>query len=122
MKVKKNSLEWIVFGTGLVLVLAVLGWLAALAVTHDGSDVELRVEVGEATARGAKLRISNEGDETATDVEVRVHLMRGERVVDEAVVVVPHVPHHSARETEVAFPRMEPGDRVAIGSMTWAPA
>lgn len=122
MNVKKNRLEWIVFAVGLVLVLAVLGWLVALAVTHDGSDVGLTVEIEEATERGVKLRIANDGDQTATDVEVRVQLRRGAQIVDEAVVVVPHVPHHSARETEVDFPHKQPGDRVEIGPITWAPA
>lgn len=90
---KKNILEWSVFGLGLLLVAGLIGYLGFLAFSGGHDLPELRVGLGkpERLKQGyrTKLTVENVGDETAIGVKVA----SGEDEID-----FDYVPRHSTRE------------------------
>jgi uncharacterized protein (TIGR02588 family) len=106
---KKNELEWTVFGTSLAIILAVAGLLVYQIVTGGGErPALLAATIGAPleTADGYALPIDvrNEGDVTAEDVRIQATLNdSGTSQISEAVV--PYVPYHAQRRVWVTFSR-----------------
>jgi uncharacterized protein (TIGR02588 family) len=109
---EKNVLEWTVFGLGLVLVLATLGYLLRETFSTASKPPELVVQLGtpRRVAQGFQVPVTvvNRGDKVAEGVSVTVTLARkAER--EEAVLDIAFLPHQSRREGWVTF-RGDPSD------------
>ncbi len=106
-KPEKNRLEWTVFGIGLVLVLAVLGYLARESVVGDGGPPEVVVRLGEPrpSAGGylVPVEVANDGQTTAEDVVVPVFLDLPGGNREEAELSVAFLPRNSQRHGWVSF-------------------
>ena len=104
---KKNWLEWTVFGVGLVLVLATLGYLVRESlVTHDGPpDVIARLGVPRPSAGGylVPVEVSNVGQATAEDVRVPVFLDLPDGAREQAELAVAFLPRGSVRNGWASF-------------------
>ena len=108
---KKNALEWTVFGVGLILIMATLGYLIREVVTTGSRPPELAVSLGapRRVAHGFQVPVTvvNRGDRVAEGVSVTITLAtKTER--EEAVLSIPFLPHQSRREGWVTF-RADPG-------------
>lgn len=106
-KPAKNWLEWTVFLASTIVVLAVLGYLAAKALTEKKTPPDLRIEAGAAIARDGvhrvPLLVRNVGGSTAESVVVEAVLRRGEEEVERAELELMFVPRRSEREGWVTF-------------------
>jgi uncharacterized protein (TIGR02588 family) len=106
-KIKKNPLEWAVFGIGLILTLGVIGALIWDAASGERMPPDLTVELGDPEPRSqgwaVPVTVRNEGEETAEGAQVLVvlELPGGEK--EEAGLEMPFVPRHSRREGWVHF-------------------
>ncbi len=120
---KKNALEWTVFGVGLVLVMATVGYLVREVVTTGSKPPELVVSLGPARSvtHGFQVPVTvvNRGDQVAEDVSVLITLAtRTER--EEAVLGIAFLPHQSKREGWVTF-RADPGTGdLQVGPVVYA--
>jgi uncharacterized protein (TIGR02588 family) len=119
-KVEKNWLEWSVFGVGLVLVLATLGYLVRESlVSNDGPpEVVVRLGAPRASESGylVPVEIVNTGRETAEDVRVPVLLALPDGGREEAELGIAFLPRGSTRNGWVTF-RSDP----SRGSLTLGP-
>ncbi|HKR00926.1 MAG TPA: hypothetical protein VJT09_09645 [Pyrinomonadaceae bacterium] len=111
-KLGKNWFEWIVFGIGLALVLATLGYLAYDAATITDAPPSIEVRTGEAERREHNFIIPvtliNHGDRTAEGVQVEVVLESGGTEQERGEFTVAFLPRRSTREGWVAF-QTDPG-------------
>lgn len=104
---QKNWLEWTVFWTGLVLVSAVLGYLAYDAWTTAEGPAVIELSVGEPERRAGQYAISvtatNRGDQTAESVliEAVLELDGGRR--ERSQFRIEHLPSRSTRRGWVIF-------------------
>ena len=119
----KNTLEWTVFGVGLILVLATLGYLIREAFTTGSRPPELVVRLGVARAvtEGFQVPVTvvNRGDRVAEAVSVTITLTaKAER--EEAVLSIAFLPHQSRRQGWVTF-RGDPKDGdLQVGPVAYA--
>jgi uncharacterized protein (TIGR02588 family) len=108
---EKNTLEWTVFGIGLILVMATLGYLLREASTTNASPPDLVVHLGtpQRVTEGFQVPVTvvNRGDRAAEGVSVIVTLAAKER--EEVVLNIAFLPHQSRREGWVTF-RGDPRD------------
>lgn len=120
---EKNALEWTVFGVGLVLVMATLGYLIREVVTTGSRPPELVVNLGPArpVAHGFQVPVTvvNRGDRVAEGISVTITLAtKTER--EEAVLSLAFLPHDSKREGWVTF-RGDPGNGdLQVGPVVYA--
>ncbi len=109
---EKNALEWTVFGVGLILVMATLGYLVREAFTTGSSPPELVVHLGapRRVAEGFQVPVTvvNRGDRVAEGVSVTITLAAGAEH-EEAVLTIPFLPDQSRRQGWVMF-RGDPRD------------
>lgn len=109
---KKNALEWTVFGVGLVLVMATLAYLIRQVVTTGPTPPEVVVQLGtpRQVTHGYQVPVTvvNRGDKVAEGLSVVITLVaKGER--EEAVLNIAFLPRQSKREGWVTF-RGDPGE------------
>jgi uncharacterized protein (TIGR02588 family) len=120
---EKNALEWTVFGVGLVLVMATLGYLVREAFTTGSSPPELVVHLGapRRVTEGYQVPVTvvNRGDRVAEGVSVMITLA-AKAEHEEAVLSIAFLPHQSRREGWVTF-RGDPreGD-LQVGPVAYA--
>lgn len=119
---EKNALEWTVFGLGLVLILATLGYLLRETFSTASKPPELVVQLGtpRRVAQGFQVPVTvvNRGDKVAEGVSVTITLVATER--EEAVLGIPFLPHQARREGWVTF-RGDPGDGdLQVGPLVYA--
>lgn len=104
---RKNGLEWAVFGTSLVIVLAVVGYLAVATVTSSDTPALLTVELGAPTRAGDQfmvpVTVTNDGDTSAENVYVEV-VLSGDAEPLRSVCEIAFVPHGSRGDGWVMFP------------------
>jgi uncharacterized protein (TIGR02588 family) len=103
---KKNGLEWFVFGLSLALILSVAGLLLYQELTGGDAPASLVARVGEPreTAGGyvVAVDVRNEGDISAEDVRLQATLTwTGGSEQGEAVL--PLVPYRSSRRVWIGF-------------------
>lgn len=117
MKVpSKNWLEWCVFAFGLVALIAVVGYLTAQAIRHDGRPPALSIvmaapwqQVGvDPPHVVVPVTVRNDGDCAATEVDVEVTVVRGGQVVERASLNIDELPRMSQRGGAVTL-RALPG-------------
>ncbi|HSG38552.1 MAG TPA: hypothetical protein VLE27_02845 [Thermoanaerobaculia bacterium] len=106
-KIKKNPLEWVVFGIGLILTLGVIAALTWDAASGERKPPDLTVELGAPEPRSqgwaVPVTVRNEGEETAEGAQVLVSLELPGGGKEEAELEIPFVPRRSKREGWVLF-------------------
>jgi len=111
---KKNALEWTVFGVSVVLITTVLGVLVHEQVTTGDRPAALAIALGEPVAStegyAVPIEVRNDGDRTAEDVHVEVTLSGSPLEVSD--ITVPYVPYRSHRRAWVQFTRDPAGARL----------
>jgi uncharacterized protein (TIGR02588 family) len=110
-KLQKNWLEWTVFACGLVLVVAMLGYLAYEGATMGSDPPSIEVRLGTPEQRThnfiVPVTVTNHGDETAEGITVEVTLENngsgagGEPVRGELTIAF--LPRRATREGWVTF-------------------
>jgi uncharacterized protein (TIGR02588 family) len=120
---EKNALEWTVFGVGLVLIMATLGYLVREMVTTGSRPPELVVQLGTPRQVMESFRVPvtvvNRGDRVAEAVSVTITLTAGTERED-AVLNIAFLPHQSSRQGWVAF-RGDPKDgSLQVGPVAYA--
>jgi uncharacterized protein (TIGR02588 family) len=104
---KKNWLEWSVFGVSLLLVLAVLGYLSYMVITHVPSPPDLYVEGKHEPSNKApnryQIKLFNKGGETAEHVLIELTLERDATAVEKAKLEIQFAPQNSERVGWVEF-------------------
>lgn len=107
---KKNLLEWTVFGVSLALISGVAGLLLHEHFTSGDRPAQLLVTAGRGERSGdgyvVPLEVRNSGDTSAEDVHIVVTLQGAPP--EESEVTVPYVPYRSGRRAWVVFSR-DPG-------------
>lgn len=115
-RARKNWLEWLVFGAGLVLVLSTLGFLIYDGARLSGAppSIEVRLGAPERRAHGfaVPVAVTNHGDETAEGVVIEVTLEGGAGPTERGEFVVAFLPRRSKREGWVAFGTDPAGGRL----------
>jgi uncharacterized protein (TIGR02588 family) len=99
---KKNLLEWIVFGVSLALIAGMAGVVGYEQMTRENSPPQLSVVVGEVVPGpdgfSVELVVENSGDRTAESVQVEASL---EGSSDRVQVILQYVPYRSKRRAWV---------------------
>lgn len=105
-KVKKNWLEWAVFAVGLVLVVAVLGYLTYSGASMGDQPPEIEVRLGTPEQRQfnfiVPVTVVNHGDETAASLRIEV-VMQGNGEQARGELDIPFLPRHAKRDGWVTF-------------------
>ena len=122
-KPSKNWLEWTVFGIGLALVLATLGFLVRESVVGDDGPPDVVVRLGPPRpSTGGYLvpvEVHNPGGATAEDVQVPVFLTLPDGRREEAVLDIAYLPRDSKRHGWVSF-REDPSlGKLGIGAIAF---
>jgi uncharacterized protein (TIGR02588 family) len=114
---KKNSLEWTVFGISLAMILSVVGLLVYQEVTGGDAPASLVAHAGEPreTAGGyvVPVDVRNVGDTSAEEVQLQATLTwpggseRGE-------AILPLVPYRSDRRAWIAFSHDPRGGEIRV--------
>jgi uncharacterized protein (TIGR02588 family) len=122
-KPEKNWLEWSVFGVGLVLVLATLGFLVRESLVGSGGPPEVVARLGapRASAGGymVPVEVANVGEGTAEDVTVTVVLEGAGDEREEAQLEIAFLPRDSRRNGYVTFQRDPAGGAVRLGPIAF---
>lgn len=118
-KIKKNALEWTVFGFSVLLTLTILGYLVYDAITFKPSPpdlvVEYHAEKFEKEETRYMYKVINKGGETAEDIKLKVILARQGEVLEEFELDIPFLPRNSDREGWIKFQeRPLPSDSVKM--------
>lgn len=96
---RKNWLEWLVFGLSALLVIGALGYLSYDAVTMGDAPAMLQLQVGDVVAQpdgfAVPVTVTNQGDQTAEDVQIEVVLMSGGTEIERGEFSVAFVPRGS---------------------------
>lgn len=104
---QKNALEWLVFAASLILVFGTLGYLIFTAVTYEKSPPILSIQLGKTQPLASQFRVpvvvSNEGNQTATGVQIEVTLNEGQPNEEKSNFTAPYLPRHSQRDGAVLF-------------------
>ncbi|MBA3240522.1 MAG: hypothetical protein H0T60_04775 [Acidobacteria bacterium] len=116
-KVRKNWVEWVVFGVGLALVAGTLGFLVYDGASAGGdAPPDLRIELGEATRRGESfvvpVTVKNVGGQTAEGVTVEVSLERDGSPPEQGEFGIAFLPRGGKREGFVTFNTDPSGSRL----------
>ncbi|MDC0721433.1 hypothetical protein [Nannocystis bainbridge] len=106
MTIRKNWLEWSVFGVGLALVLGIVGYLIFHAVYHEDLPPRLGLTLGQSWRSDdvepphfvVPVTITNHGDRTVADVLIEVTLVQGDTVLERNELRLPEVPRRGSRE------------------------
>ena len=103
---KKNPLEWTVFGISLALLAGVVGLLLHAHVTSGKQPPVLQVTLGQAIAQegtyAVPLEVRNDGDTTAEAVVIEV-VLSDAGIEERAETQLAFVPHGSRRRAWVTF-------------------
>jgi uncharacterized protein (TIGR02588 family) len=104
---RKNALEWLVFAVSLVLLAGTLGYLIFSAAAYKKSPPILSISLGQVQPVAARFRVpvtvSNDGNQTASGVQIEVTLNEGRPNEEKANFTVPYLPRHSQREGAALF-------------------
>jgi uncharacterized protein (TIGR02588 family) len=103
----KNILEWIVFSLSLVLITAILGYLVYQTATYQSGSPDLGVSYVHDPSPHAPyryfIRIRNDGQETAEEVQIELVLEKDGAELESAAMSIPYSPKKSTREGWVNF-------------------
>ncbi|WP_205501791.1 hypothetical protein [Rufibacter psychrotolerans] len=104
---KKNKLEWVIFGASVLLILGLIGYLGVKAFHYQHTPPDLRVEVLAETDKlnrnVYRLELVNLGEQTAENVSVEITLQQQGKEVDKAEALFPLAPKESMQQAWVTF-------------------
>ena len=104
---KKNLLEWSVFGVSFLLILALLGYLALKSFSYKDTPPDLQVSIkpepGRQDQNIYRLELRNYGDQAAENIQVEVALVVQGQELETAQALFPLAPHESAMNAWVTF-------------------
>ncbi len=121
---RKNWLEWMVFGAGLTLLVATIGYLGYQAREYGQQPAVLTVTLGEPWAPDADqperiivpVTVRNDGGHTAAEVKVVVSLVHNEMDAVDGMarreLTFAFVPHKSSRAGAVTFEHRPAADEM----------
>lgn len=108
MKIQKNPLEWSVFFVSLLLIgacitLLVMQMMSSGAVAH--ADLVITTDAPTKVTEGflVPVTVSNEGEETAADVEGEIELTKSGATVETGTFTLAYAPAQSKRKAAVVF-------------------
>lgn len=115
---KRTTAEWVVFGvaTGIIAVIAgSIGWLWLQP--YDSAHVAVQ-QIGEPRVEGQQTyvaaEVTNEGDETAENVQVRAEMKVDDEVVAEGEQVIDFLSGDETEELAFVFDEMPPNAQVEL--------
>ncbi|GGK59810.1 hypothetical protein ACD591_11660 [Rufibacter glacialis] len=112
---KKNPLEWFVFGLSVVLILALLGYLGVKAFHYQHTPPDLHVEIfpekGRPQQNIHRVELTNRGEQTAENVLVEITLFHQGQEIDKAEVSFPIAPKESRQEAWITFKKPKQADQ-----------
>ncbi|RNI33003.1 hypothetical protein EFA69_00850 [Rufibacter immobilis] len=104
---KKNPLEWVVFGLSVLLIVSLLGYLGVNAFSYQDTPPDLRVKVlqeqDKLNRNIYKVELTNLGEQTAENVMVEVTLLQNNAETERAETLYPLAPKESKQEAWVTF-------------------
>lgn len=104
---EKNLLEWMVFAVSLLMVVGILGYLVYQVAVYEEGSPDLAITYVHDPAPHAPyryfLRIKNDGQETAEEVQIEMVLERDGEELEVSALTLPYLPKESAREGWVVF-------------------
>ncbi|WP_048919368.1 hypothetical protein [Rufibacter radiotolerans] len=104
---KKNLLEWSVFGVSLLLILALVGYLAIKSFSYQDNPPDLKVmiipEPGRQDQNIYRLELMNHGEQAAENIQVEVALVLQGQELETAQAMFPLAPHKSTMKAWVTF-------------------
>jgi len=104
---KKNRLEWVVFGVSVLLIAVLLGYLTVKAFTYQDTPPDLRVKIlpekDKLNRNVFRIELINHGEQTAENVSVEVTLHEQGEQVDKAEAIFPLAPKESVQKAWVTF-------------------
>ena len=104
---EKNILEWTVFSLSLMLILGILGYLVYQVSVHEPGSPDLGLTYVHDPSPHAPhrylLRITNDGRETAEEIQVEMVLEQDGEELETVALTLPYLPKQSAREGWVVF-------------------
>lgn len=102
---KKNVLEWTVFGISVAIIAAVGGLLLRQHFTAGQRPPHIVLTVGlpvpSSEGYSVPIHVRNEGDTSAEDVQIAVAWRSAE--AEEVDLTIPYIPHRSSRRGWVMF-------------------
>jgi uncharacterized protein (TIGR02588 family) len=105
--VQKNSLEWVVFSIGLVLVGAVLGYLVYVGLTRGDDPPMIDVQLGTAEVQLGRfvvpVTVENHGDQVAENVTIEVELTLPSGEQETGSIDFDFIPREATRNGWVTF-------------------
>lgn len=121
-KVRKNNLEWVVFSVSAAVIAFVTGFLIYQAFHSEPEQPpDIVVETGAAQKQQEKfimpVKITNNGEQTAEDVNIIITIEKDGHSLEEASFVVPFIPRKSEREAWVVFTK-DPAQGKVTGKAT----
>ncbi|MEX2594646.1 MAG: hypothetical protein WD426_17880 [Anditalea sp.] len=104
---EKNILEWAVFSLSLLLITGILGYLVFQTIQHEPGSPDLVITYETAPSPHAPYRyhvtISNEGQETAEEVQIELILEKDGQQLELATLDILYAPKESSKEGWVNF-------------------
>ena len=105
-KVKKNWVEWTVFGFSALLIAAVIGFLLYESATIGDAPPDIQVQIGSPEPRtgyfAVPIEVMNKGDHTAEGVHIEVVLRTGGKE-ETGDFEIQFLPRRGSREAWVTF-------------------
>jgi uncharacterized protein (TIGR02588 family) len=123
---RKNWLEWVVFGIGLVLLLATTGYLAVQTIRPATQPPTISVTFGtaERSASGytVAIEVRNTGAEPAAGVRVEAALAggAGETADERAEIHFDYLPGYARRSARLEFTRDPRQGTLTVRSLSFA--
>lgn len=104
---EKNILEWMVFSLSLLLIVGILGYLIFQIMHYEPGSPDLVITYKSDPSPHAPYRyhltISNEGQETAEEVHIKLILEKDGQELEQAEIDIPYAPINSTKEGWVNF-------------------
>lgn len=99
--------EWIIAGISCVALLSVLAYLVVDGLSaHNGAPRIVVLPVGTTPNNGdyvIEFSVSNQGEKSVAEVEIKGELRDGDQIVEESSVVLDYVPQKSERRGALIF-------------------
>ncbi|WP_210486504.1 hypothetical protein [Rufibacter aurantiacus] len=112
---KKNPLEWFVFGASVLLIITLLGYLTVKAFHYEHTPPDLKIKILPEKDRPGqnihRVELVNMGEQTAENVIVEISLLQQGREVDKAELRFPLAPKESVQEAWITFKTPKQADQ-----------
>lgn len=118
-----NIVEIITFIAGLAVLLALVGFLIYQINKENGTPPKLEISSSYQPSMehySFKLQVSNKGDESAEDVNIKLSLYQEGKAVEDGNVTIQYVPVKSMETAWIVFHTdRKAGDSLVVSSVTY---